>query len=395
MPSSTLPTLPTTTTLSQQKALEPAAEGDGCNGDVAATSVPRLAKLFSGKSKEKIDKSSLLAASPLQLPPTPPPTPTLRPTAPPTPTEAAAVALPTPPAPAKIQKKTKKPKTRHPMSLRDFAWSRMDSKHNLLVINTLLRLRGPRPLSAEALAAAVERRLLPRFPRFSQRARAFPLPHWSDDGGFKLSDHISVEERGGGGGGGAEEQEQDDVEKGGSSSSSSLEHRVAKLAAVPLDGRKPLWEMILMSTKEEEREDSDTTFLLFRVHHCVTDGIGLMSVLERLTTDEEAEAEEEVGGETAAAAAATTPPPPPVGQLRSSSSLASRSSSSPPSSPSPLPVIFRTLGNALRLTVAWPHGPYPKTPSGRPRRSRAQSASPGRRGRSRWSGCARWRGLAA
>ena len=358
MPSSTskLPTSklstaamhPTPPSLSQpqEEALDP---GEG-KISTAAASNPRLAKFFSGaglgKGRKENIKSSLPSSAASPTPPlfSPPP-------------EApSAGAAPPPPKPLK-------PK-RHPMTLRDFAWSRMDTRRNLIVVNTLLRLRGPRPLSAEAVAAAVERRLLPKFPRFGQRARPGPRgPHWSDDdaGGFKLSDHIRVEREG----------EKEEEEESESLFSSSLEDRVARLASVPLDRRRPLWELIIMSPPSQEEEEekkggrggdaATTTFLLFRVHHCITDGIGLMSVLEHLTADEEG-GEEEASGEEGAVAAATavattteatmaTPQSPPL-------LLQPRSRSSP--SPSPFVVFFRTLGNAVRLSFAWPHGPFPK-----------------------------------
>ena len=324
----------------QREAREPAEGRSSSSGRSTATttSTPRFGsfkRFFSravglGKSEKKGGRSSLPAASaslPLPLLP-----------------EDAAASAGDPVSPSK-----KSPTGKHPMTLRDFAWFRMDTKRNLVVINTVLRLRGgPRPLGAEAVAEAVERRLLPGFPRLRQRvARSRARPHWRDDEGFDLSNHIRVER-----------EERSDPSSSSSHSSSFIEDTVARLASAPLDRRRPLWELVILSPSpqpppsEEVEEDegrdttkaSATTVLLFRVHHCVTDGIGLMSVLERLlTTEAEGEGEDEVGRDAEVTATAAVPVP----RLRPPA----------PSSPRPFLQFFGTLGSAARVAVAWPCGP--------------------------------------
>lgn len=139
----------------------------------------------------------------------------------------------------------------------DAAWLRMDTPTNLMVVNSVLWF-GNR-LSDDALLAVLRDRLVGRFRRFGQRAVEDHGTWWEDDPDFDLAHHVHH------------------VELPPPRGRRELESLVASYLTVPLDRRRPLWELHVVHGYH------GGTALFFRMHHCIADGIALTRVLLSLT----------------------------------------------------------------------------------------------------------------
>jgi diacylglycerol O-acyltransferase len=143
-----------------------------------------------------------------------------------------------------------------PLSHDDVARLRMEGRDNPMTITAILWLGGR--LAMDDLLALVEARLLPR-PRFTALV-VEPLvgaPRWQADRDFDVRSHVHhvaepVGER-------------------------ELETLVSDLTSTRLDPRLPLWQMHLVDTPD------GGSALVFRVHHAITDGVGLVDVLLSLS----------------------------------------------------------------------------------------------------------------
>jgi len=145
------------------------------------------------------------------------------------------------------------------MTRRDFAWYRMDSEKNLMVINSILLFEGA--VDMQRLISTVAHRL-PNYPRFTQKiATKVGLPFWVEDEAFDISNHIEL------GTVGNEVTRED------------LQNRLTTMAHVPLVTNRPMWHMSVID------KVNGGYAIVFRVHHCVTDGMGLVHVLNHLTDD--------------------------------------------------------------------------------------------------------------
>lgn len=145
------------------------------------------------------------------------------------------------------------------MSKVDTAWLRMDSPSNLMMIVGVWILRPA--IDREALMQRVRERLLP-YRRFVQVAREDAAgAHWSDDTDFRLERHL---------------QSRPLRRRKGQSAQQALQERVATLAMQPLDPDHPLWHFELI----EQHEGGSA--LIARIHHCIADGIALISVMMSL-----------------------------------------------------------------------------------------------------------------
>jgi len=146
-----------------------------------------------------------------------------------------------------------------PMTRRDYAWHRMDTEKNLMVINSILLFEGP--VDMERLVSTIALRL-PNYPRFTQKVeRRFGRPHWVEDHNFNIEAHIKLEKM------------ERDVSR------EELQGHLTRLAHQPLEGGRPLWHMTVL-----DRVNGGHA-IVFRVHHCITDGLGLVHVLNHLTDD--------------------------------------------------------------------------------------------------------------
>lgn len=146
------------------------------------------------------------------------------------------------------------------MSRVDTAWLRMDNDVNLMMIVGVWLLTPS--ITREAVCERVRDKLL-RYGRFRQKVVQDAMgASWVDDEGFDIDRHVVSEvlER-----------------RKGRSERAALQERVGELAMLPLDPAHPLWQFHLV-----ERYDGGSA-LIARVHHCLADGIALISVMMSIT----------------------------------------------------------------------------------------------------------------
>ncbi|MEW6707489.1 MAG: wax ester/triacylglycerol synthase family O-acyltransferase [Pseudomonadota bacterium] len=153
------------------------------------------------------------------------------------------------------------PKAMERMSRVDTAWLRMDTDANLMMIVGVWLLEPC--LRYEDLCQRVEDSLL-KYRRFRQRVVEDAMgASWVDDDQFDMAHHVQCETL---------------HRKRGQSAQQALQRRVGELAATPLDPKRPLWQMQLV----EDLEDGQSA-LIVRIHHCIADGIALISVMLSIT----------------------------------------------------------------------------------------------------------------
>ncbi len=152
------------------------------------------------------------------------------------------------------------PKAAERMSRVDTAWLRMDTDANLMMIVGVWMLEPC--LSYEALCDRVRNSLL-KYNRFRQRVTEDAMgANWVEDEDFDIANHVVRETL---------------HRKRGQSAQAALQQRVGELAATPLDPKHPLWQLRLI-------EDLDgQSALITRIHHCIADGIALISVMLSIT----------------------------------------------------------------------------------------------------------------
>ncbi|MBH9551365.1 wax ester/triacylglycerol synthase family O-acyltransferase [Inhella sp. 4Y17] len=147
------------------------------------------------------------------------------------------------------------------MSRVDTAWLRMDTPENLMMIVGVWFLKPK--LDIEALRERCAERLLP-YRRFRQRVVEDAMGAvWIEDRDFDIENHVCTVEL--------------DVDPG-QTRMQALQSFVAMRAAQPLDPGRPLWSMELI----EDFENGESV-LLARLHHCIADGIALISVMLSIT----------------------------------------------------------------------------------------------------------------
>jgi hypothetical protein len=149
---------------------------------------------------------------------------------------------------------------RERMSRVDTAWLRMDNDVNLMMIVGVWLLTPA--IDYETLCRRVEERLL-RYDRFAtwwfaMRAARTGATTPASISTIKSSATSSCEGK-------------------GQSERAALQERVGVLASEPLDPRRPLWQFHLIDGYE------GGSALIARVHHCIGDGIALISVMMAIT----------------------------------------------------------------------------------------------------------------
>src|SRR5665647_647023 len=158
----------------------------------------------------------------------------------------------------------------------DTMWLNMDRPNNLMVIDSVMWFEET--IKWELLGPLLQRRLLDRYPVFSQRpvppSNLFELPRWEDDPDFDLSRHLRR------------------VTLPVPGNEETLQRYVESRMSVPFDSTYPLWEMTLVEGY------GGGCALVSRFHHSLADGLALSQVLLSLTNAsptvdvEEAEAQE-------------------------------------------------------------------------------------------------------
>ena len=143
------------------------------------------------------------------------------------------------------------------MSRVDTAWLRMDTEANLMMIVGVWLL-APQ-LALADLQRRIEQGLL-AYPRFRQKVvQDAAGAAWVTDTAFDIGHHV---------------QRAALQAHPGEKPLDALKRRVADLAAAPLDPSRPLWQFQLI-----EDLDGEHSALVSRIHHCIGDGIALISVM--------------------------------------------------------------------------------------------------------------------
>ncbi len=146
------------------------------------------------------------------------------------------------------------------MSRVDTAWLRMDNDVNLMMIVGVWLLTPA--ITLAALRERIDSCLL-KYARFRHKAVADAMgARWVDDDDFDLERHVL-----------AEPLHRDR----GQSERAALQMLCGVLAATPLDPEHPLWQFHLIEHYE------GGCALVARIHHCIGDGIALISVMNSIT----------------------------------------------------------------------------------------------------------------
>jgi diacylglycerol O-acyltransferase / wax synthase len=142
----------------------------------------------------------------------------------------------------------------------DTAWLRMDCDANLMMIIGVWQLSPG--VKHAAVCERIENTLL-KYDRFRQRVlEDAGGATWVEDRNFDLSNHVVLEKL-------------PKVAKG--HEQVALQDRVAELATQRLDPKRPLWQIHLI----EDYTGPDGvkgSAMIVRIHHCIADGIALISV---------------------------------------------------------------------------------------------------------------------
>lgn len=142
----------------------------------------------------------------------------------------------------------------------DRAWLRMDRPTGEMVITSALMFREAIPFAD--IDTLVRTRLL-RIERFRQRVRTPRIgsPRWERDPYFTLSAHLMRHVVAAPGG------------------EAEMFAAIDDIASQPLDHDHPLWEVHVLEGLREG------TALVVRLHHCIGDGVALVSMLLGLTDE--------------------------------------------------------------------------------------------------------------
>ena len=147
------------------------------------------------------------------------------------------------------------------MSRVDTAWLRMDTEANLMMIVGVWLVEPQ--LSMADLRERVETALL-KYGRFKQKVVEDALgAQWVDDDHFDIAAHVVPEK----------------LELApGQAPLDALKSYVGDLTTTPLNPGRPLWQFHLFEDFETGR-----SALVARIHHCIADGIALISVMLSIT----------------------------------------------------------------------------------------------------------------
>ncbi|MCW5634369.1 MAG: wax ester/triacylglycerol synthase family O-acyltransferase [Rubrivivax sp.] len=146
------------------------------------------------------------------------------------------------------------------MSRVDTAWLRMDNDVNLMMIIGVWLLTPA--ITLAALRERIGDKLL-KYDRFRQKAVVDAMgASWVDDDDFDIARHVVPAKL---------------HRKRGQSERQALQALCGELAATPLDPARPLWQFQLIEHYE------GGSALVARIHHCIGDGIALISVMLSIT----------------------------------------------------------------------------------------------------------------
>ncbi len=145
------------------------------------------------------------------------------------------------------------------MPAADAAWLHMDSPANPMVVNALIWF--DEPLDWARTKELFARRVVGEWPRFRRRvAETVPgRPRFVDDARFDIEHHMHR------------------LALPAPGDREALQDLVGDLITPPLDRTRPLWHAYLIEGY------GDGCALLFRIHHCIADGIALSRVMLSIT----------------------------------------------------------------------------------------------------------------
>ena len=150
---------------------------------------------------------------------------------------------------------------RQPLASVDSTWLRMDEPGNLMMVTSILVLREPVRLTCYRDLVASRLDALPRLrQRIVKSGTMTGSQVWETDPHFDLSYHVQE----------APLERPDQT---------SLLNLAERLMSVPLDPRRPLWQIHFVPQYE------DGCAVIGRFHHCVGDGLAMLYVLQMLTDD--------------------------------------------------------------------------------------------------------------
>ena len=152
------------------------------------------------------------------------------------------------------------------MTYADNFWLCMDDPANLMVIAAFMEFEEL--IDFKRLTWTVEQRLT-SFPRFRKKvvktSYGVGAPTWEFDKHFDIRSHIHR------------------IALPGAGDKTELQNMVGDFMATPLDYEKPLWQVHLIENYGEG------CVILFRIHHCIADGIALIhTLLSTADTDPDA-----------------------------------------------------------------------------------------------------------
>jgi diacylglycerol O-acyltransferase / wax synthase len=158
------------------------------------------------------------------------------------------------------------------MPAADAAWLHMDRPTNPMVVNALIWF--DEPLDWPRVREVFARRIVDEFPRFRRRVvdSVAGRPRFEDDPEFDIDQHLHL------------------LALPAPGDREALQDLVSDLITPPLDSTRPLWHAYLIEGYE------GGCAVLFRIHHCIADGIALARVMLSLT-----DAQADAGIEPAAA----------------------------------------------------------------------------------------------
>ena len=152
------------------------------------------------------------------------------------------------------------PEAAERMSRVDTAWLRMDNDVNLMMIVGVWLLQPG--ITHAALCERIEDKLL-KYARFRQKVVQDAMgASWVADDDFDVNRQVVVEKL---------------KRRPGQGERAALQARAGELATAPLDRAHPLWQFHLIENYE------GGSALIARIHHCIGDGIALISVMLSIT----------------------------------------------------------------------------------------------------------------
>ena len=155
-----------------------------------------------------------------------------------------------------------------PLSSVDAAWLGMENPTNLMMVTGIMTFAEP--VAFERMQAFIEHRWL-QYDRFRKRVARPQIPFapgnwnaafWEPSQPFQIKDHLH------------------DVTLPGVGDQAELQDYVSRMMSTPLEFSRPPWEMHLVQNV------NGGSALVARIHHCIADGLAMISVLLSIADEE-------------------------------------------------------------------------------------------------------------